>query len=379
MKDKMLYGYTGLFDQPDEIINAVNIITDKGYKKFDVNSPYPLHGMDKAMKLPPSKLGYAALIFGLSGTFFALFIMFWMSVIDYPLIIGGKPFFAFPAYVPIMFEVTVLSASIATVLTMIIVYFKFPNISHPWQGTEYIKKISSDMFGISIQADDEIFNSNSVIKLLNELGAKDISPVYYSSEVIEVKSELLNYKFIGLLLIIAVITSASTYFTLNKLVYLAPLNWMEKQEKYLPQQRSSIFPDGLSMRKPVQGTIARGQILYNFKDDPNEAERLLKNPLIPTASNVSLGKEKYNIFCSPCHGYFGKGKSRLKGKFPNPPSLHSEKSRNWTDGRLFHIISEGQNVMPSYSSQLNRNERWSIILYMRVLQRAFNAKETDLE
>ncbi|KAB2838527.1 MAG: DUF3341 domain-containing protein, partial [Melioribacteraceae bacterium] len=72
MSEKILYSYTGLFDTPDEIINAAEKVSEEGYKKYDINTPYPVHGMDAAMKLKPSKLGYAALVFGLSGTFTAI-------------------------------------------------------------------------------------------------------------------------------------------------------------------------------------------------------------------------------------------------------------------------------------------------------------------
>jgi mono/diheme cytochrome c family protein len=92
-----------------------------------------------------------------------------------------------------------------------------------------------------------------------------------------------------------------------------------------------------------------------------------------------MGQKKYDTFCSPCHGYHGEGDSRLRGQFPNPPSLHSEKIRNWKDGRIFHVITDGQNVMPSYSSQITTEERWAVVNYIRVLQRALNAKESDLK
>src|SRR3989339_160147 len=108
MSGKILYSYTGIFDTPDEIIHAAEAAVKQGYTKYDVNSPYPLHGMNKVMKLPASKLGYVALIFGLSGTLGALLSLWWVSAIDYPIVIGGKPLFSFPAYIPVMFEVTVL-------------------------------------------------------------------------------------------------------------------------------------------------------------------------------------------------------------------------------------------------------------------------------
>lgn len=379
MNEKILYGYTGLFDTPDEIIHAAEKVNNEGIKKYDVNTPYPVHGMDKAMKLPPSKLGYAALVFGLSGTIAALALMFWMSVIDYPLVIGGKPFFAFPAYVPIMFEVTVLSASIATVATMVALFFKFPNISHPLHDTDYMRKVSSDKYGICIQAEDENFEEARVKRILESVGAKEITPIYFDNEEIEHKNKIFEPKFIGLLIVIALITSGATYFSLNKLMFMTPFNWMMEQDKVVPQEKYEFFADGFGMRPPVKGTIARGGMPYIFKGKPEKAGAILINPMTPDGKTLSLGNEKYDIYCSPCHGYFGEGDSRLRGQFPNPPSLHSEKVRNWTDGRIFHVITDGQNIMPSYASQLTRQERWAVVLYIRALQRSFNAKESDLE
>lgn len=72
------------------------------------------------------------------------------------------------------------------------------------------------------------------------------------------------------------------------------------------------------------------------------------------------------------------GDSRLRGQFPNPPTLHSDRVRNMKDGGIFHIITEGQNVMPSYASQISEDERWAIVHYIRVLQRSVNPKESDL-
>jgi len=377
MSDKTLYGYTGLFDTPDEIINAANTVADKGYTRYDVNTPYPVHGMDKAMKLRPSKLGYAALAFGLSGLLSFFVLLYWMLVIDYPLVIGGKPFFAFPAFIPVLFEVLVLSASVATVITMITVYFKFPNISHPLHDTPYMKNVSVDKYGICIEAADEKFNESEVKSFLAELGAKDIAPVYF--EEVDEEIKILEPKFIGLLVLVAVIVSGGTYFSLNKLMFMIPFNWMMQQEKIIAQDNKSLFADDFAMRQPVRGTIARGTMPYKYAGNPDAAGENLKNPLLPTVGNLELGKKKYNIYCSPCHGNYGEGDSRLKGQFPNPPSLHSDKARTWTDGRIYHAITEGQNVMPAYTSQLDPEERWAVIHYVRALQRSLNAKESDLE
>jgi len=379
MSEKILYSYTGLFDTPDEIINAAEKVSEEGYKKYDINTPYPVHGMDAAMKLKPSKLGYAALVFGLSGTFTAILLMTWMTAFDYPIVIGGKPFFALPAFVPIIFEVTVLAASVATVLTMLFVIFKFPNNSHPLHDTAYMKAVTSEKYGVSIQAEDELFNEENVKSLLQKLGAKNITPIYFEQEEINYKHVILEPKFLGMLAVVFIVVSGATYITLNKLMYVTPFDWMMEQTKVIPQEKSVVYADGFGMRQPVEGTVARNLIPYSYKGNPVDAGVNLLNPLVPTKENFKLGEVKYNVYCSPCHGFYGEGDSRLRGQFPNPPSLHSEKVRTWSDGSIYHVITEGQNIMPAYTSQLTREERWAIVLYIRALQRSLNAKESDLQ
>ena len=141
---KILHSITGIFDTPEEIIRAAKAASKTGYKRFDVNTPYPVHGMDDAMNLPPSKLGYVALVIGLMGAAGALLLMWYINTIDYPQVIGGKHYFPLPALIPITFEITVLSASVLSVLVMLFIVFKFPNNSHPLHDTEYMKQVSSD-------------------------------------------------------------------------------------------------------------------------------------------------------------------------------------------------------------------------------------------
>lgn len=378
MSDKVLYGYSAIFSSADEIIHAAEKTQEAGYTKYDTHTPYPIHGMPKAMKLPHSKLGMIALFFGLSGTTLALAMTYWMSAVDYPLIIGGKPFFSFPAYVPIMFELTVLTASVMTVLTMLLVFFKFPNNKHPLHETDYMKSVSSDRLGLVIEAEDELFEEEKIRTFLISLKPERIEPIYVDLLEYDYKPNILHPIFVTILVFAIIATSTVTYFGLNKLLNLPPFSWMMEQTKINPQEASAIFADGFSMRNPVKETVARGYMPYKFSASPDSASEYLINPLEFSELELEIGKKNYNIYCSPCHGYFGEGDSRLKGSFPNPPSLHSEKVRNWTDGRIFHVIQMGQNVMPSYATQMSRNEMWATILYIRALQRSLNAKETDL-
>ncbi len=378
MHSNKLHSISGIFSDVNKLIEAVGKVNEAGFKNFDVHSPYPVHALPQAMKLKPSKLGYVTLVFGFAGAIFAFLFMYWVNVIDYPLVVGGKPFYQLPAYVPVMFEVTVLSAAVFTVVWMLFIMFKFPNNSHPLIDTEYMKKVSVDKYGISIQAVDEKFDLTGVKNFLKEIGAEEIFEIYYRYNPDVEKPKIFDTKFISFLVLTFIVISGITYFTLNKLLFMAPFNWMHIQFRINPQSTTTFFKDGSGMRMPVEGTVPRGYLPYKFKGKPEEAAKSLVNPLLPTKSVLDLGKKKYLTFCSPCHGNFGEGDSRLRGQFPNPPTLHSDKLRTMSDGGIFHIITNGQNVMPSYASQISEDERWAIVHYIRVLQRSVNPKESDL-
>ncbi len=375
MADNKVYGVTALFNNPDKITSAAKKIKDAGFTKWDVHSPYPLHGMEKTMGLKPSLLGIVTLVFGLSGTAIALFFMWWTMSVDYPMVIGGKPFFALPAFIPVTFEVTVIMATVSTVVAMFAFFFKLPKNEFPLHDTDYMKKVSCDHFGILIESDDPKFNESETMKLLKSLDPINTEVVYHREKE---TYPIFEPKFIAFLAGVAIVVSGGTYVTLNKLMFVDPFNWMMEQDKIIPQSRTELFSDERGMRNPVEGTVARGFIPYPFMGDPNTSE-VLSNPYLATKENLKLGEKKYLTFCSPCHGNFGDGDSRLRGQFPNPPSLHSNRARDFSDGWIYHVITNGQNIMPSYAPQITREERWAIVNYIRVLQRAKNATDSDLE
>lgn len=375
-----LYAITALFSTPNDIIAAAKAVQVAGYTKYDVHTPYPVHGMDGAMGLKETKLGFVTLAAGIMGAVGMISFASWVASVDYPQVIGGKPYWSWPAFVPVTYEIAVLMAVLLTVGFMIAFFFKFPNVSHPLHDTPYMKSVSSDKYGIVIQAEDPKFNEAEVRALLKKLGGS-VDAVYYSDEFVNFKPKMFEPKFLLLLAGIAFATSAGAYVYWNKLLFLPPFDWMMEQPKFKPQMKSEFYADGFAMRLPVEGTVARGFIPYPYKatDKADSVGRLLVNPLLPTKQVMERGKQKYLTFCSPCHGNFGTGESRLQGQFPNPPTLHSDKVRNWTDGSIFHVMTVGQNVMPSYQYQITRDERWAIVHYVRALQRAHNAKESDIQ
>ncbi|MEN9722055.1 MAG: hypothetical protein RJB38_41 [Pseudomonadota bacterium] len=135
-----------------------------------------------------------------------------------------------------------------------------------------------------------------------------------------------------------------------------------------------------AMRTPVKGTVPRGFAPYQYAVENNEElGAKLVNPLPRTKANLLRGQKQFNTYCIVCHGAYGEGDGSVVPKMPRPPTLQSEKVQKWQDGRIFHVITAGQNVMPSYASQISQEDRWAIVHYLRALQRAKHPSEADLK
>lgn len=172
-----LYGIIAEFKNPKELIDVAKTMSKSGFSKFDTFSPFPIHGMDKAMKLKKSKLGWIVLGHAFIGFFGALAMMYFMAVMDYPMNISGKPFFNAPAWVPITFELTVLLSSFGAVFGMFFLN-GLPRLNNPLFNVERFKKATDDGFFACIEAEDDMFEADKVKKLFEEAGATHIEEVY---------------------------------------------------------------------------------------------------------------------------------------------------------------------------------------------------------
>ncbi len=139
------------------------------------------------------------------------------------------------------------------------------------------------------------------------------------------------------------------------------------------QSEDPMAPGATSMRLPVAGTVPRGFTPYRYaSQDSLIAQRELVNPLSRAADVLGRGQRLYMTYCVVCHGEKGDGQGYIVPKFPMPPSLLSTKVAVWPDGRIYHVITRGQNLMPTYASQILPEDRWAVIHYVRVLSRAAN-------
>lgn len=133
------------------------------------------------------------------------------------------------------------------------------------------------------------------------------------------------------------------------------------------------------MRNPVEGTVPADYTPYRYAiGDSLQAQLELVNPLPRTLETLGRGRAVYGNICIVCHGPEGDGDGSIVPPFPAPATLHSDKVRDWPDGRIFHVITRGQNVMPAYASQILPEDRWAVIHYVRALQRSRHPLPSDL-
>jgi len=156
---------------------------------------------------------------------------------------------------------------------------------------------------------------------------------------------------------------------------------MQVQPRYNPYDASNFFGDNRSARPTVPGTIARGQLhldelLFTGKIDGKEADVF---PFAITRADLDRGRERFNIYCSPCHDVTGSGRGMivLRG-FPAPPSFHLDRLRHAPAGHFFDVMTNGIGVMYSYSSRVNPEDRWRIAAYIRALQLSRQASIDDV-
>lgn len=174
-----LFGMAAEVHSASALYHAAEKIRDAGYSRWDVYSPFPIHGMDHAMGLKKSWLSALVFFGGLSGLTIAVILTFYPSSIEYPLIVAGKPvnFFTVPAFFPVMFELTVLLSAFTATFGMLALN-GLPRWNHPMFNWDTFKKVSDDGFFIAIESVDPKFDEKDTQAMLEGMGATNITLVH---------------------------------------------------------------------------------------------------------------------------------------------------------------------------------------------------------
>ena len=156
---------------------------------------------------------------------------------------------------------------------------------------------------------------------------------------------------------------------------------MTDQPRYEAYEGSSFFADGRSMRPPVEGAIARGALDLTgvHGTGKQDGKFVAEIPIEVERATVLRGRERFNIYCAPCHDQTGSGRGMivLRG-YPPPPSFHTQALRQAPAGQLFDVITNGYRQMPDYAAQVPVDDRWAIVAYIRALQLSQHATLDDV-
>ncbi|RMH23041.1 MAG: DUF3341 domain-containing protein [Acidobacteria bacterium] len=172
-----LFGLLAELADPESLMRACARVRDAGYTAWDAHTPFPIHGLDRAMGLGKSWVSAFVLVLGLSGAAFGMLMQWWISTRAYPLVISGKPLFSWPAFVPVMFECGVLGGALGA-LGGFLYKSRLPRHHHGLFASERFERVTDDAFFISIEASDPRFDAEETARLLREAGAHHVELVH---------------------------------------------------------------------------------------------------------------------------------------------------------------------------------------------------------
>lgn len=247
------------FSDEHRLLEAARKVRDSGYTDTDAFTPFPVHGIDEALGIKPTKLPFIVLCCGLTGLSLALLMQWWTNGVDYQYIISAKPMGITPASIPVAFEMTILFSAFSTFLGMLALN-GLPKFSNPVFTNPRFDRATDDKFFLYVSAKDKYYNRDSVKSLLAGTNPEHLE------EVIEDTSPANLPRFIwlgALLLVLTGLIPAAVILNMRNSNSPFPRFHvffdMDFQPKKKAQQTTTIFEDGRSMRPQVAGTVARGQ------------------------------------------------------------------------------------------------------------------------
>jgi mono/diheme cytochrome c family protein len=291
--EKKIHGIVAEYDSVDTLLDACRRVRDAGYQKTDAFTPFAVHGIDKALGIKPTVLPWIVLAAGLTGTLTGLVMQIWMNAIDYPYIISGKPFVSLPAFMPVVFELTILFASFGAFFGMWALN-GLPRFSNPVFTDPRFDRATDDRFFLFIDANDARFDRAGVEKLLGGTGSQYINSVVDDDSSPKVPKPffviwglLVAFSVVPLLIVLKMRVTNSDK---PRFHVFYDMDFSPAKDA---QQGSTLFADGRAMRPDVPGTVARGDMGQdmNFltgidlealaRLDASRADRLVRSYLQP--------------------------------------------------------------------------------------------------
>lgn len=171
-----VYGLLAEFDTPAAVLHAAEAIRDAGFRRWDVFTPFPVHGMDRAMGLKNSPVGWFTFIGGATGFALGQLMIWWMNAVDYPILVGGKPYYSPLSSFPPSYELTILLGAFGSLFGMLFLN-RLPRLHHPLLKNRRFKQATHDKFYIVIETDDPKYSDSDTRRMLERLGSRHIEEV----------------------------------------------------------------------------------------------------------------------------------------------------------------------------------------------------------
>lgn len=385
-----LYGYLAEYDTPGELIEAARKVRDEGYTDFDCYSPFPVHGIDPAMGIKRTILPLIIFAGGFTGAASGILLQWYCNAYQWGWNISGKPTWSIPANIPIAYELTILFSVFASFFGMWALN-KLPQVWHPLFRLDRFMKATDDGFFIGIEARDRRFDADKTRALLNDAGAIAIEPCYYDPNPMSRAMPKWITAFIVAstafaLIPFAIAAKARNSHSSEPHFHIFPD--MDFQPKFKSDTAMDMFPDGRANRGDIPGTIARGWLeaddtFWRGLDNGQWTTGFPKanadgQPFVVDQKLLARGQNRFNIYCTPCHGMTGDGLGIVVQRgYRRPPSLHIDRLREAPIGYFFDVMTHGFGAMPDYAAQITPADRWAIAAYIRALQLSGHAKLTD--
>jgi len=414
MADAPRYGVLAEFEDVAAVYGAAKRVREAGYTKWDVHSPFPIHGMDEAMGLGkprvPFFMGMGALI-GVGG---ALLMQWWMNGVDYAILNAGKPMFAWEQATPITFELGVLLSAFG------------PGRDACAQQAAYAVPPAAAEGQLSASERRQVLHRDRDDRSEVQRRGHPRLP-RGSGRVQHRNGGGLMRRYSPHLMALCVILAGSALAGCRGETSDAPprrfFPGLDDQPKFKAQDETEFFADGRTMRDPPANTVAFGRTAHTgeitgftpagraISVDFAQREAMLEAddafyrgrtaggelvrdiPIPVTEALIELGRENYNIYCIVCHGGLGEGDGMVGQKWSYVlPSLQAEailkggSEEKGSDGYIYDRIRNGVPnpggafplKMPSYATKVSERESWAIVAYIRALQRARHGALEDL-
>ena len=404
------------FDSPGALLTAAEQVREAGYRRWDTHSPFPVHGIDAAMGIRPTRLPWLIFIAGVVGCLTGVILQWWTNATNatqfpmvptvfqgYDFVISDKPKWSLPANIPVIFELTVLFAASAAVVGMLAAN-NLPLWSRALFARPRFRCATRDRFFLVIEATDRRFEASRTAAFLASLNGGAVERIEHDGSAQRLPRPLvLTGIVLACIALLPPLVAARARVSKSVEPRIQPVRDMGKQPRFVTQQPDPLFADGRELRtyrlspsEPVDPRVARGDLREDAHlsagrvgvggaaadgKGPGEWATTFPRELTVDEHFVRRGQQRFGVYCAPCHGLGGSGDGTVARRaqelntpgWVQPTSLLDQTVIERPVGHIFNTITNGIRTMPPYGDQIPEQDRWAIISYVRALERSQHA------